>query len=183
MQKLSGLVLDHYDDHDGSQLKGWYSTLAEVPDFIKQAHLLSSEEQNQLSDDSFALVMIDGDKVFRKYACIDEGNVVLSIDYFLNNGHKLPEEAQKVAAANLVTACVWYGLEPPEALEKVALGVGGLLMAGMIAPGVAREAKANLTAAKAGLGGQIVTPQDIETRRQQMGLGASKGMASMAGGF
>jgi hypothetical protein len=63
------------------------------------------------------------------------------------------------------------------------LGVGGLLMAGMIAPGVAREAKANLTAAKAGLGGQIVTPQDIETRRQQMGLGASKGMASMAGGF
>lgn len=183
MQKLSGLVLDHYDDYDGSQLQALYPTQDEVPDFIKQAHLLSAEEHSQLPDESFALVMIDGDKTLRKYACIDEGNVVLSVDYFLKNGHKVPLEAQKVAAANLVTACGWYDLDPPEELTKVAIGLGGLLMGAMVAPGAVREAKSNLAAVKAGPKGKITTPTDVAVRRQQMGLGAPRSMARMSGGF
>ncbi len=178
MQKLSGLVLDHYDDYDGAQFRSWYPTKGDVPDFIKQAHLLSPDEHGQLPDESFALVMVDGDKVFRKYACIDEGNVVLSIDYFLKNGHKVPVEAQKVAAANLVTACGWYGLEPPDKLTKIAI-----LAAALVAPGVAREAKKNLQAVKAGPRGQIVTPGDVSMRRSAMGLGKKRSIMGMASGL
>lgn len=167
MQKLSGLVLDQYDDDDGAQLRTWYPTRDDVPDFIKYANRLSPEDHGRLPDESFALVMIDGDKVLRKYACIDEGNVVLSVDYFMMNGHKIPEEAQKVAAANLITACKWYDLEPPEGLKKVAFG--GLLMAGLMAPGAAREVKANLAAAKTS-GGTILTPKQVKQRRMQMGI-------------
>ena len=168
MQKLSGLVLDQYDDEDGAQLRTWYPTRDDVPDFIKQANRLSPEDHGRLPDESFALVMVDEDKVLRKYACIDEGNVVLSVDYFMMNGHKIPEEAQKVAAANLVTACEWYDLEPPEELKKVAIG-GGLLVAGLMAPGAVREAKSNLAASKTG-GGMILTPQQVKQRRMQMGI-------------
>lgn len=169
MQKLSGLVLDQYDDYDGSQFQAFYPTREDVPEFIKQAHLLSPEEHGQLPDDSFALVMIDEDKALRKYACIDEGNVVLSVDYFLKNGHKVPLEAQKVAAANLITACGWYELDPPEMLTKVAIGMG-LITAAMMAPGASREAKKNLRAVKAGPSGEVVTPGEVARRRQQMGI-------------
>ena len=168
MEKLSGLVLDHYDDYDGSQFRSWYPTEGEVPDFIKQAQRLTPEDHGKLPDDAFALVMVDGGTTLRKYACIDEGNIVMSVDYFLKNGHKVTVEAQKVAAANLVTACGWYGLDPPEELQKIAIGAG-LLTAALMAPGASREAKANLLAVKAGPKGQIVTPEQVAMRRYQMG--------------
>jgi hypothetical protein len=87
---------------------------------VKQAHALSAEERTLLPDDAFALVLLDSGHTLRKYACTDAGNTTLSVLYFLENGHKLPESAQKVAAANLATACSWYGLEAP-ILEKIAL--------------------------------------------------------------
>lgn len=170
MEKLSGLVLDHHDDHDGTELRSLYPTRQDVPDFIKEAHLLTPEERDQLPDDAFALVMVDGERTLRKYACIDEGNVVLSVDYFMRNGHKIPLEAQKTAATNLVTACGWYDLEPPEELQKVAIGAMGVAMGALMAPGAAREAKKNLAAVKAGPGGQIVTPEQTKARRMQMGM-------------
>lgn len=127
MQKLSGLLLDVYDDNHGDTLREMYPERALVPDLVKQAHLLEVEERNKLPDDLFALVLTDGDTTLRKFACTDPGNTALSIAYFLKTGGKLPEQAQKTAAQNLLIACDWYGLEPPEALQKAA-GIGGALM-------------------------------------------------------
>lgn len=118
--QTSGLVLDIYDDFRGDTLRSIYPTADRMPDFIKTAQALSSEDRERLPDDAFALVLINGEQTLRKFACIDEGGTALSVQYFLKNAHKLPVEAQKVAAQNLVTACSWYDLVVPEPLAKIA---------------------------------------------------------------
>ena len=121
MNKLSGLVLDIRDDHEGEVLRSIFPTPESLPDLVKTAQKITPELDEKLPDDLFALVLHDGDTTLRKYACIDAGNTALSVEYFMKTAHKLPENAQKVAAANLCTACGWYGIEPPEELEKVAV--------------------------------------------------------------
>jgi hypothetical protein len=156
MEKLSGLVLDFADDHDGEVLRSIYPTRDEVPEQVKTASVLRGAPRDQLPDDLFALVLNDGDVTLRKFACADAGNTILSVDYFLRTGHKLPEEAQKVAASNLCTACGWYGLEAPEELKKVA-GIGAVLGATtalMETGGAVRRAKSNLQNARAA-GGRV----------------------------
>lgn len=151
MLKTSGLVLDVHDDVGGEVLRTFFPKHADIPECIKQAHALSAGERERLPDDDFALVLLDGDQKLRKYACIDEGNTRLAVLYFAANAHKLPEEAQKVAAANLVTACNWYGVEIPEELEKVALGlVRGLQLMSLpsTAKGVSGQMKQNMTGIK-----------------------------------
>ena len=118
--RTSGLILDVYDDYKGDVLRALYPTADVLPDFVKSAQCLSAEDHQRLPDDVFALVLKNEDQVLRKFACIDEGNTVLSVQYFLANAHKLPEEAQKIAAANLVTACSWYDIVVPEPLAKLA---------------------------------------------------------------
>lgn len=116
----TGQVLDFYDDPTGMVLK---TKLAyeQLPDFIKTAQHLDEAARERLPDDVFALIMVDQGQPFRKYACQDAGNTALSVIYFMENHHKLPEEAQKVAAANLIGACEQYGLEPPLQLHKLAV--------------------------------------------------------------
>jgi hypothetical protein len=134
MQKLSGLVLDVYDDGGGELMRELYPLRGQVPELVKQANLLTPEEYRSLPDDVFALVLRDGDITLRKFACIDPGSTALSVDYFLKTAHKLPVEAQKLAAENLMTACGWYGLTPSKALAKTA-GIGGAVMKGLGAVG------------------------------------------------
>lgn len=169
MEKLSGLVLDFYDDRDGGVLKSIFPTRDSVPETIKEAHSLTHEERSKMPDDTFAVVISDGDVILRKFSMADRGNTALSVEYFLKTGHKLPLEAQKMAAANLVDACRCFELEPPEALEKVAIGAMGLLGGALVVPGAMREAKSNLQAVR-GTGGAIMTPDQIKTRKAQMGL-------------
>jgi hypothetical protein len=175
MEKLSGLVLDVYDDPDGEILRGIFPTYEEVPDLIKEAHQLDSGERDQLPDELFALVLVDEDTVLRKLACVDAGNTALAVEYFLKTAHKLPLEAQKVAAENLVTACGWYDLEPPEVLGKMAGmafnalrsasgGNLGLAMNAVTAPGIiqgtSQEVKNKMQGAKAS--GASVNPAIIQ---------------------
>lgn len=115
----TGSIVDFYDDPQGSVLKSRLPQ-GQVPDFIKQAEFLTDEIRGKLPDDVFALVMIDQGDRMRKYACTDKGNTALSVIYFMQNRDRLPEEAQKVAAANLVTACEWYDLVPPLELLKTS---------------------------------------------------------------
>lgn len=112
--------LDFYDDPSGSVLKGRLTSIDAVPDFIKTAERMDEETLNKLPDDVFALVALDGGRKMRKFACVDKGNTALSVIYFMENKDQLPIEAQKTAAANLITACGWYDLAPPAELEKVA---------------------------------------------------------------
>lgn len=119
--ETSGLILDVYDDLKGDVLRSLYPTPERLPDFVKSAMSLSAEDRNRLPDDAFALVLQTPEgRTLRKFACIDEGNTALSVQYFLANVHKLPEAVQKTAAANLVTACGWYDLGVPAPLAKIA---------------------------------------------------------------
>jgi len=123
-------ALDFYDDPNGDILRSRLPQLDVIPDFIKTAERLTPEEIDKLPDDVFALVAFDGGQKMRKFACVDKGNVALSVLYFMENKDLLPDEAQKVAAANLVTACSWYNIKPPADLEKIAV-IGTLLGTGM----------------------------------------------------
>ena len=152
--QTSGLVLDVYDDFSGETLRSLYPSSSDIPDNVKTASPVRGAARDQLPDDVFALVLLNNGEKLRKYACVDPGNTELSVKYFLKHAHKLPVEAQKVAAANLVTACSWYEIQPPEALEKVALGLG-TLMAIPTVLGAAGAIKSNMGAAKAS-GGQLL---------------------------
>jgi hypothetical protein len=179
MKKLSGLVLDVRDDYDGAVLRSIFPSDGEIPAFVKNATVITPELAARIPDDLFAVVLHDEDVVLRKFACVDAGNTALSIEYFLKTAHKLPLEAQVVAATNLITACDWYGINPPEqlqkvamslgldALEKISLGLGTALNLGLTAPGMARQAKMNLGATE-GAGHLVVTP----SQRKEMLKGA-----------
>lgn len=132
--QTSGLVLDVYDDFSGETLRALYPSFDSIPGKVKQAHVMTAPERDRLPDDVFALVLVNNGEKLRKYACIDEGNTALSVEYFVKNAHKLPLAAQKVAAANLQVACGWYDIAPPAELEKIALGLGTAMSAMMAAP-------------------------------------------------
>jgi hypothetical protein len=167
MQKLSGLVFDIRDDEAGEVLRSIWPSEEQLPDLVKTAQAITPELDAKLPDDLFALVLRDGDVTMRKFACIDAGNTALSVEYFLKTAHKLPAEAQQVGASNLVTACGWYDIDPPEQLQKIALGVGGALMGAMVAPGAVKDAKKNLAVSRAA-GGSVLTPDQVKAMKMSM---------------
>jgi hypothetical protein len=116
MFKLAGVTLDYYDDQ-GETLKAIFPTPDALPDMIKSANVRPKEK---LANEAFALIMLDQGHVFRKYACADPGTTAMSTIYFMEHGDKLPEEAQKTAAANLVAACLQHNIMPPAEMTKVA---------------------------------------------------------------
>lgn len=155
--QTSGLVLDVYDDFNGGVLRAIFPTPSEIPDLVKQADALGPTDRAKLPDNVFALVLQNGDQQLRKYACTDPGNTVLSVLYFAKNAHKLPPEATKVAAANLITACSWYGLED---LAKEA-GLLGAAATGMVSH-VAKNPLGTLSTA-------VTAPALVQGARQEIG--------------
>ncbi len=119
--KTAGLTLDFYDDANGELLKRSFPTPEALPEVVKEAHILSSEEREVLRDEAYALVMLNDGKAIRKFACVDPGNTFLSALYFTENAEALPEEVQKIAAANILAFCHDFGIEVPS-LEKIAAG-------------------------------------------------------------
>lgn len=138
----SGLILDMYDDP--SVLKSLYPEPDAAPDYVKQAHALSADELEKLPDDAYALVMVDGGRSFRKFACIDKGNTEINCELFVKNAAKLPEVAQKTAAENLVRACEWYGVTPSDSFTKLALGLLGAANLAIMGPSVVKGTKQNI---------------------------------------
>jgi hypothetical protein len=118
--KTAGLILDFYDDSSGSLLKESFPTSDALPDIIKEAHILTPEERDVLRNEAYALVMNNEGKMLRKFACVDPGNTAISVLYFLKNMDHLPEEAQKVAASNLVEACEEFSVPYPPFLKAAA---------------------------------------------------------------
>jgi hypothetical protein len=162
--EMGGLVLDVFDDFNGNTLRELWPTLEDVPEQVKTAHALKSDELHKLPDDVFALVLVNDGEKLRKYACIDRGNTELSVQYFLKNAFKLPAAAQQQAAENLKVACGWYEMEPPAELEKIALGLGTAMTALTAIPvlkGTHQAIKENMGATRAleGAGAGIVSPQ------------------------
>lgn len=118
--KTAGLVLDFYDDKTGGILKTACPTPDSLPGAVKTAHVLSSEERDLLRDDAFALILHNDGQTLRKFACVDEGNTVLSTLYFMETFDRLPVEAVKVAAARLSYFNEEFGLPVPPMLKLAA---------------------------------------------------------------
>lgn len=171
--KTAGIILDLYDNP--GDIKAFFPSSDVVPESIKTAHLLTLEELNRLPDDAFAVVLLNGEDRLRKYACIDQGNTELSVAYFVKHGHKLPVEAQQVAAENLAIACEWYGIEVPDILQKHAFLNAAMtaLTAPALVKGTAGKVRDNVAAVRAGDG--VVTP------RQQQAVGAMMKGAEVSG--
>lgn len=129
MEKLSGLILDVYDDPRAEILKSLFPDLAQVPALVKQANLLTLDQRQRLPDDVFALVLQDGDVTLRKFACTDPGNTLLSMFYLTKTAQKLPLIAVERAVDNLKIAAHWYW-DTVEELEKDA-GIGGAVLGGL----------------------------------------------------
>lgn len=181
MHKLSGLVLDLYDDTRADVLKNLYPSLDVVPEVVKTAHLLSPEELSRLPDDAFALILVDGDVSLRKYACIDPGNTLLSLLYFEKMAHKLPMHARERALENFEIATGWYWQEP-ESLEKAAgimgsvIGGAGSLL-GRVGMGAIKNPGKALTTGLNVMGG-VGAAKQISSR-----LGGVNAAEQAAGGF
>lgn len=134
--RISG-VLDIYDDPKGEVLVDLLDGTP-LPEKLASARLLSPDELASLPDRLFGLVADDGPTRLRKYAMCDEAHLATSILYFLERGEVLSESVQTKVAANLVNACAWYDMDPPEPLVKRAMlgkALGGLGTAAMVGLG------------------------------------------------
>lgn len=177
--KLAGLVLDVYDDVDKSQLAAFFA-YAPPGEKLANAKLASPKELARLPDHVFALVATNHGETIRKYAMHDEANLKLSIVYFAQNGHHLPEETQKIAARNLIRGCDWYDVRPPDLLKKVAfagavlntVSLGATAKQGMNAHRQAMQQFRNAQAA----GAQAVSPATLSA-----GQGAARQPGAVAG--
>lgn len=118
--KTSGVVIDFYDDLNGSLVKKAFPTAEALPEGVKTAHILSQEERDVLRDEAYALILHNEGSLLRKFACVDEGNTILSCLYFEENAELLPQEAMKTAAANLASFCEDFGLEPTPFVKMAA---------------------------------------------------------------
>lgn len=111
-------VVDPYDDGFGS-LRGFFVGRS-VPEFIKTASIMTEGDLSRLPDHAFAVVMLDGDRCMRKFACTDKAHTAVNVMYFQENQDHLPPEAKIKAASNLKSACEHFGLDVPRWLEKSA---------------------------------------------------------------
>ena len=107
--------LDFYDDN-GALLRALVEDITAIPDFVKQAHIMDGKEDSDL----YALVLDKEGSIFKKFPTYDAGNTWISSSYFAENHDKLPEEAQKVAAANLKEACENFDIPVLPVIEKMA---------------------------------------------------------------
>jgi hypothetical protein len=120
--RTAGIVLDIYDDPKGLVLRQKLAaTGVEMPQKLASLQSFGPDGLDQLPDRLFALVAENHGEVLRKYAMHDEPHLATSIIYFLECGHLLPDEAQSKVASNLINACSWYDMDPPEPLVKRAV--------------------------------------------------------------
>lgn len=113
----NGKTVDFYDD-GGQVLREKFGDA--LPDFIKQAEVLTEEDLDNLPDHAFAVVLIDGSEKMRKFACVDKAHTAINAIYFMENPRSLPYEARGIAAHNIKVACKRHGLGVPDKLLKVA---------------------------------------------------------------
>ena len=81
---------------------------------------LSLQEADRLPEDLFALVLVDGQKRLRKFACHDPAHTEISTFYLTRTYRDLTPEAVKTAARNLIVARDLYRLSAAPQLQKLA---------------------------------------------------------------
>jgi hypothetical protein len=119
---LENAVLDIYDDVN---LKHTLVKVAmQLPESIRNEQLPSVEDKDQLEDSQFALSLFTKSaSKMNKFPINSRINTALSNLYFDINHHKLPYEAQKIAAAYLQRACDKFGVVPSYSVKTASKGV------------------------------------------------------------
>ena len=135
-------AVDFYDD-GGHILREKFG--ADVPGFIKEAALLTEEDRGNLPDHAFAVVLVDGPRKLRKFACVDKAHTALSAIYLMERAKDLPYEARSVAAHNIKVACKKFGLKPPSRLSKMAARTRRLIDTDGPVPTVSKVKMSDLT--------------------------------------
>lgn len=135
-------AMDLYDD-GGETLRGKFDN--GIPDFIKEAELLTDEERVDLPDHAFAVVLIDGARRMRKFACVDKAHTAVNAIYLLEHSRELPYEARSVAAQNIKTACQYFNLKVPARLAKMAARSRRLIDTDGSVPMMSKAKRAELT--------------------------------------
>jgi hypothetical protein len=162
----SGRVFDLYDDPHGALLCAIYASADDLPESVKTAEALLPEELEALPDEAFAMVLREGGRTLRKYACVDAGHTALAAAYFVKTAHAVPPEVLRGVAERIKVACEAFGVEVPSPVEKLALGLGlarAALVAGPVAAGTAGSVKRNLAAVRQLEGaGRVVTPAEAK---------------------
>ncbi len=179
--RLSGQVIDVYDDMDGSVLRSIYPTAEALPGSVKTASPIHGDTRHRLPDGVFALVVQENGEKLRKFACTDPGNVELSMAYFDRTAGRLTSEMRKTAADNLIIACAWYGLEPSEGVVKAAglMDIASKGMKAYQALGVAKDV-ANKASTVSAMGPGLFRPQQVEAAQAAMGkMGEANGTEMM----
>ena len=118
------LILDFYDLVQSNQLEKIAHIKSNLPDFVKNTKIMDQSDLNKLSNDDFALRIVNEDgSQLRKYAINDAGNTYLSTLSFWQNKHKLSDGAQKIAAYYLCKSFEKYpqlSQNIPDKLIKLA---------------------------------------------------------------
>lgn len=134
--RIAGIVLDIYDDPEALVLRDKIAERGQqLPEKLASMRMLAENELANLPDRLFGLVAENHGQVIRKYAMHDAEHLALSMIYFDDVSHRFPDRVRQKVAANLVNACAWYDLDPPESLTKHAL-VGALSNAAVAGLGV-----------------------------------------------
>lgn len=113
MIKIASLVYDVYTDVHKQDLMKMASSM---PDYVKDAELISEDQLDNLSDGDFALIFNTREgETLRLFPILNKAHTWLAVQYFVRNKSKLPEEAQKIAATNILNAAsfweVFYDLD------------------------------------------------------------------------
>lgn len=163
---LHGVILDLYDDPNATVLLAKLAN-EPLPSELANSDLLEAEKLAAMPDRLFALVADNGPDVVRKYAMHDAPHVATSVVYFLEKGHQLPDSMQKIAAKNLLAACEWYALQPPEELMKRA----GALDAGFGLLDAKQRLDTTMAGSKATMDGfraaQAGASSDMQARKEK----------------
>ena len=119
MNRLDSAIIDIFDDVNlGSTLQ---KVASQLPQDVRSGELPSLEERNEYDDMQFALSIITktASKV-NKFPVNTRINTAMSNQYFDLNHHKLPSEAQKIAATYIKVACERFNLDPSDPVKVAA---------------------------------------------------------------
>jgi len=123
MNKIASMNLDVVDFilNDVEKLA---SVVNGLTDSTKTAHIPSFEEQQDMPDRNFALILLSNQAAdLHKFAMNSADLVELNLAFLSNNVESLPDEVIKIAGANLTKAANDYNVSIPANLEEFSSNV------------------------------------------------------------
>lgn len=121
--RTAGVMFDFYDDPRGEVLRDVFPSSEDLPEIIKEAHILDADERDSLRNEAYALIMVNEGKMLRKFACVDPGNTLLSMMYLEHAADRMAPEAIKTAAVNIQSFCEEFGMPVSPFVKMAATGM------------------------------------------------------------